>query len=131
MAELLGIPHAAYVCEIRDVSRDKIMVVSDMGDKYLYELELPALLTVTRELNSPRLPTLKDLLRAKRAKVETWTAEDLSDYISVDQLGFQGSRTRVVKVVIPTTEHRKGIILKGEDAVEEIGELLLKEVLRR
>ncbi|RLG07619.1 MAG: electron transfer flavoprotein, beta subunit, partial [Thaumarchaeota archaeon] len=110
---------------------DKITVVSDMGDKYLYELELPALLTVTRELNSPRLPTLKDLLRAKRAKVETWTAEDLSDYISIDQLGFQGSRTRVVKVVIPTTEHRKGIILKGEDAVEEIGELLIKEVLRR
>ena len=131
VAELLGIPHVAYVCEIREISRDKITVVSDMGDKYLYELELPALLTVTRELNSPRLPTLKDLLRAKRAKVETWTAEDLSDYISIDQLGFQGSRTRVVKVVIPTTEHRKGIILKGEDAVEEIGELLIKEVLRR
>lgn len=131
VAELLGIPHAAYVCEIKEVARDRIKVVSDMGDKYLYELELPALLTVTRELNSPRLPTLKDLLRAKRAKIEIWTADDLSDYVSVDQLGFQGSRTRVVKVVIPSTEHRRGIILRGEDAVEKIGRLLLEEVLGR
>ncbi|MEM2189160.1 MAG: electron transfer flavoprotein subunit beta/FixA family protein, partial [Nitrososphaerota archaeon] len=57
VAELLGIPHAAYVCEIREIAHEWIKVVSDMGDKYLYELKLPALLTVTRELNSPRLPT--------------------------------------------------------------------------
>jgi len=102
-----------------------------MGDKYLYELRLPALLTVTRELNSPRLPTLKDLLRAKRAKIEAWTAEDLSEYVPPDRLGFQGSKTRVVKVVIPTTEHRKGLIFRGEDAVEKIANVLLKEVLGR
>ena len=128
VAELLGIPHAAYVCELREVSGDKVVVVSDMGDKYLYELKLPALLTVTRELNSPRLPTLKDLLRAKRAKIEVWTADDLSEYVPVDMLGYQGSRTRVVKVVIPSAEHRKGIIYRGEDAVEKIAEILLSEV---
>jgi len=128
VAELLGIPHAAYVCELREVSEDKVVVVSDMGDKYLYELKLPALLTVTRELNSPRLPTLKDLLRAKRAKIEVWTADDLSEYVPVDMLGYQGSRTRVVKVVIPSAEHRKGIIYRGEDAVEKIAKILLSEV---
>ncbi|MCD6421656.1 MAG: electron transfer flavoprotein, beta subunit, partial [Thaumarchaeota archaeon] len=128
VAELLGIPHAAYVCELREVSEDKVVVVSDMGDKYLYELRLPALLTVTRELNSPRLPTLKDLLRAKRAKIEVWTADDLSEYVPVDMLGYQGSRTRVVKVVIPSAEHRKGIIYRGEDAVEKIAKILLSEV---
>ena len=129
VAELLGIPHAAYVCEIRGVSKDKITVVSDMGDKYLYELRLPALLTVTRELNSPRLPTLKALLRAKRAKIEAWTADDLSEYVSPDRLGFQGSKTRVISVVIPTTKHRKGLIFRGEDAVKKIASLLLKEVM--
>ena len=128
VAELLGIPHAAYVCELREVSEDKVVVVSDMGDKYLYELKLPALLTVTRELNSPRLPTLKDLLRAKRAKIEVWTADDLSEYVPVSMLGYQGSRTRVVKVVIPSAEHRKGIIYRGEDAVEKIAKILLSEV---
>jgi len=128
VAELLGIPHAAYVCELREVSGDRVVVVSDMGDKYLYELKLPALLTVTRELNSPRLPTLKDLLRAKRAKIEVWTADDLSEHVPVDMLGYQGSRTRVVKVVIPSAEHRKGIIYRGEDAVEKIAKILLSEV---
>jgi len=129
VAELLGIPHAAYVCEIRDVSQERVTVVSDMGDKYLYELKLPALLTVTKELNSPRLPTLKDLLRAKRTRVEIWTAEDLSENVSVDKLGFQGSKTRVIKVVIPKSEHRRGIILRGGDAVEKIAEVLLEEGL--
>ena len=128
VAELLGIPHAAYVCELREISRDRVVVVSDMGDKYLYELELPALLTVTRELNTPRLPTLKDLLRAKRAGIEVWTADDLSDYVPANMLGYQGSRTRVVKVVIPSAEHRKGIIYRGEDAVEKIAKILLSEV---
>ena len=102
-------------------------MVSDMGDKYLYELKLPALLTVTKELNSPRLPTLKDLLKARRLPVEIWTAEDLSDYASPSELGYQGSKTRVVKVVIPTTEHRKGIVFRGDDAVEKIVEILLEE----
>ncbi|MEM2846044.1 MAG: electron transfer flavoprotein subunit beta/FixA family protein [Nitrososphaerota archaeon] len=129
VAELLGIPHAAYVCEIREITHEWIKVVSDMGDKYLYELKLPALLTVTRELNSPRLPTLKDLLRAKRSQVEVWTADDLSGYVPLDQLGFQGSKTRVVKVVIPSTEHRRGIMLRGDEAVEKIGMIILSEVL--
>jgi electron transfer flavoprotein beta subunit len=128
VAELLGIPNAAYVCEIREITRDSIRVISDMGDKYLYELKLPALLTVTRELNSPRLPTLKDLLRARKAQVEIWTADHLSEIVPADQLGFQGSKTRVVKVVIPSTEHRRGIILKGDDTVEKIGEVILREV---
>jgi len=60
--------------------------------------------------------------------VEIWTADHLSEIIPVNQLGFQGSKTRVVKVVIPSTEHRKGLILKGDDAVEKIGELILREV---
>jgi len=127
VAELLGIPHAAYVCEIREVAPDRIVVVSDMGDKYLYELSLPALLTVTRELNTPRLPTLKDLLRARKLPVEVWTADDLSEYVPVNMVGYQGSRTRVVKVVIPSTEHRRGVILRGDDAVERIARILLEE----
>lgn len=129
VAEFLGIPHVAYVCEIREITNEWIKVVSDMGDKYLYELKLPALLTVTRELNSPRLPTLKDFLRAKRAQVEIWSADDISEYVPLDQLGLQGSRTRVVKVVIPSTEHRRGIILRGDEAVEKIGRVILSEVL--
>jgi len=51
VAELLGIPHAAYVCEIREIAHEWIKVVSDMGDKYLYELKLPALLTATTSPN--------------------------------------------------------------------------------
>jgi len=124
VAELLDIPHVAYVCEIRDVSAEKVVVVSDMGDKYLYEAKLPALLTVTKELNTPRLPSLKDVLKARKKQIEIWDADSLSEYEGVNKFGIRGSKTLVVKVVIPGTEHRKGAIFKGEDAAEKLFKIL-------
>ncbi|MDW8021440.1 MAG: electron transfer flavoprotein subunit beta/FixA family protein [Nitrososphaerota archaeon] len=124
VAELLNVPHVAYVSEIREVARDKIVVVSDMGDKYLCEVKLPALLTVTRELNAPRLPTLRDVLSARKKRIEIWDADALADYEDPNRFGINGSRTIVVKVVVPGTEKRKGIILRGGDAVEKLFNIL-------
>jgi len=124
VAEVLDIPHVAYVCEIREVADDKITVVSDMGDKYLYEVKLPALLTVTRELNTPRLPTLRDVLKARKKQIEIWDADALAQYEDPDRFGIKGSKTIVMKVVIPGVEHRKGIIFRGEDAAEKLLEVL-------
>lgn len=127
VAELLDVPHVAYVSEIREITRDRIIVVSDMGDKYLYEVDLPALLTVTRELNTPRLPTLKDVLNARKKPIEIWDADALADYEDPSRFGIKGSRTIVVKVVIPGTEHRRGMIFRGGDAVEKLFNVLEEE----
>ncbi|MEM2740521.1 MAG: electron transfer flavoprotein subunit beta/FixA family protein [Candidatus Bathyarchaeia archaeon] len=129
VAEHLGIPHVAYVCEVRESYRDRLVVVSDMGDKFLVEVRFPALITVTKDVNNPRLPSLKDILKARRAKVEVWDADALSGLIDMSRIGLLGSRTQVFKIVIPSEEYRRGIILRGADSVGRLIEALRMEGL--
>ncbi len=128
LAEHLGIPHVAYVSELREVSKDKIFVVCDMEDAYyLVEVRLPALITVTKDINTPRLPSLKAKLRARKAEIEIWSAEDLSGIGDVSRFGISGSPTSVYKVAFPEIGKKGCKILKGESAVEEIIGVLEKE----
>jgi len=96
VAEHLGIPHVAYVDEIKEVSDDRIVVSSKIGRYYYtFALNFPGLITVTKDVNVPRLPKLKDKLRARKAEIEVWNAEDLSEVASVEKFGFPGSPTQV------------------------------------
>ncbi|PUA33148.1 MAG: electron transfer flavoprotein, beta subunit [Zestosphaera tikiterensis] len=131
VAEMLGIPHIAYVTEIREVTKEKLLVVSELGAPYLMELKLPGLITVTKDVNKPRLPTLKDKLKARKAKVEVWSADDLADVADVSRFGFSGSPTQVVKVLVPPMKKRRSQIFKGEDAVDKLIEALEMEGLLR
>lgn len=115
VAEDLDIPHVAYVEEVRDVTKDKIVVTSKIGkDYYLIALKLPGLITVTKDVNVPRLPTLKDKLKSRKAKIEVWSADDLADVVDLNRLGLSGSPTWVVKVYTPSAERRKGMIIRGD-----------------
>lgn len=115
VAEQLDIPHVAYVDEVKDVTKDGIVVKSRMRrDYYLIELRFPGLITVTKDINVPRLPTLRDKLKTRKAKIEAWSAYDLADVAYVNKFGLSGSPTRVVKVYTPSAERRKGMIIRGE-----------------
>lgn len=120
VAEHLNIPHVAYVCEIKSATFDRLLVVSDMGDKYLVEVKLPALITVTKEINTPRFPTLRNALKAKKAPIEIWNADDLAEYGDVSKFGLQGSLTTVFKITFPSEKERKALIFHGEDAIEKL-----------
>jgi len=127
VAEFLGIPHVAYVEEIRDVKKDRILVKSKMGrNYYVIALRFPGLITVTKDANTPRLPTLRDKIRSRRAEVLIWNAESLSDVAEIDRFGISGSPTTVAKVYAPRAEKRRGQIFHGdpEDAAERIVSVL-------
>ena len=129
LAEHLGIPHIAYVSEIRNVSEREIEVVSDFGEAYyLVKLKLPALITVTKDINVPRLPTFKDKMRARKAVIEKWSADKLSDICSINKFGFKGSPTVVHKVIIPKVTGRKGIIFRNGESVERLADIILEVV---
>lgn len=114
VAEHLDIPHIGYVDEIKGVTRNGIIVKSKIGRDYrLMELKFPGLITVTKNVNVPRLPTLRDKLRARRARIETWSADDLADVADADRFGLSGSPTMVVKVYTPPVGGRKGIVIRG------------------
>jgi len=121
LAEHLGLPHMSYVSEIRKVSEGEVLVVVDMGySYYLVELKMPALITVTKDVNKPRLPTLRDKLRARRAKIEVWDADTLSDVADMSRVGYVGSPTAVHKITFPKERGRKAKIFSGSDAIKRL-----------
>ena len=122
IAEHLGIPHVAYVSKIEEVG-EKLVVVCDMeGWHYLVECSFPVLITVTKDVNTPRLPTFRDKIAARRAHVEMWGAEELLSVSDKGRWGVRGSPTRVRKIVLPPEEGRKGRIFRDTDdeTVEEV-----------
>jgi electron transfer flavoprotein beta subunit len=60
VAEFLNIPHISYVRRVDDITEKTIKVQRLMDEGYdVVESSLPVLLTVVKELNEPRLPSLK------------------------------------------------------------------------
>jgi electron transfer flavoprotein beta subunit len=127
VAELLGIPHVAYVSKIKEWRKGAVVVVSDLGENYyVTELELPGLITVTKDVNEPRLPSLRDKLRARKSKIEIWNADDLADVASKDRFGARGSATQVYRITFPSVEGRRGKVLRGQP--DEIARELAEEL---
>jgi electron transfer flavoprotein beta subunit len=78
-----------------------VMVVERMMDEGydVVETTLPCLITVVKEINTPRLPSLKGKMKAKSLKVTPWTAKDIG--ADESKLGLKGSPTQVVRIFPP------------------------------
>ena len=100
VAELLGQPALTYVSAIDelDTSRATITRAIEGGHERI-ETPLPAVLSVIKEINRPRLTTLGGKLRAKKTNIPTYDAEALG--LAEGDIGLKGSPTRVVKVFYP------------------------------
>ena len=64
------------------------------------ESRLPAVLTVVKDINIPRLAAISDVRRAVKMPIPTWGAADLPG-VDPRMLGLEGSPTRVVKIGSP------------------------------
>ena len=75
------------------------------------EMPLPAVITVVKEINEPRLPSIKGMMRAKKAVINVWTADDIG--ADKNQCGLKGSPTQVVKTFVPVHDIQSEMI-EGE-----------------
>ena len=100
LAVHLGWPHASYVRRIPEASETALVVerLTDWGDETL-KVPLPAVLTVLKDLNLPRFPSLVSQMTARRCAVERWGPAEVGG--DPAQFGLAGSPTRVVKVFTP------------------------------
>ncbi len=127
VATHLDIPQATYVRKIEEISREGARVERLLEDgSEVVELPLPALLTVVKEINEPRLPSLRGKMKAKKAEIEKMTQADLG--IPEKELGLTGSPTRVIKVFAP--EKRPGGV-KWEGEAAELAAKLAEELGKR
>ncbi len=124
----LDIPQVTYVKKIEEISQNKAKVERMTEEGYdIVETPLPCLFTVVKEINTPRLPSLKGMMRAKSAKILKWGAEDID--ADPKSIGLEGSPTRVVKIFTPP--QRKGGEMITGDTAEISAKLtgLLKDIV--
>lgn len=99
-AELLGMPVLTYVSGIKELTDVGITVVRAIeGGHETISAPLPAFIIPIKEMNVPRLCTLKGKIRARGTEIPTLTADDLG--LSADKTGLNGSATQVVRVIYP------------------------------
>ncbi len=108
----LNVPQVTYVKKIEKLDKEKATVERMTEEGYdIIETPLPVVFTVVKEINEPRLPSLKGKMRAKKVEIKTLGADDLA--CEEDNIGLDGSPTRVVKVFSPPPREG-GRILEGE-----------------
>jgi electron transfer flavoprotein beta subunit len=123
MAEMLGIPFIAYVSKIEEIKDRYIRVTRAIEEGHeVLETTLPAVITVAKEINTPRLPSLRGIMKSKSHKITTWTNADLA--LDPNSVGLAGSSTQVIKVFFPKRV-TKAEILTG-DVNKQVDTLLEK-----
>ncbi len=123
LAERLDIPYIANTRKVSDCSDSTIRLERMMDDGYdEVEMTTPGLLTVVKEINEPRVPSLKGKMKAKKAEVKVMTAADID--AEVDLLGLKGSTTQVVKVFSPQAKGDREMITGSVD--EQVAKLVQK-----
>lgn len=100
VAEMLGVPYVAWVRKIESVSETSLKVERMMEGGYdIVEMPLPGLITVVKEINTPRMASLKGKMRAKSAKFTILDAATIK--VDKDKCGLKGSPTQVLRSFVP------------------------------
>ncbi len=121
VAENLGISHVTDIRKIEEIKDGRIVVERLLEDGYArIAARLPVVLTVVKEINIPRLPSLKGKLAAKKAEIPVLKAADIG--ADLERLGLNGSPTQVMKIFTPA-KPSEGKKFTGEPA-QTVSELL-------
>jgi electron transfer flavoprotein alpha/beta subunit len=124
VAEFLNIPHISYIRRIEDITQSSIRVQRLMDEGYdVVESTLPVLLTVVKELNEPRFPSLKGKMAAKKAEIKKWGSSDIQ--ADESSIGLKGSPTQVKNIFAPGVKKDRKML---EGTPEEQVDVLIKEL---
>ena len=114
LGSLLGLPVVNAVSSIEP--RDGSVVVERAleNEVEVLEVALPAVVSVTTDINLPRIPQLKDILAAGKKPVTTWTLDEVG--------GLSSACVETVSVKAPGNVERKKVVYESGSA-ENVGEL--------
>jgi electron transfer flavoprotein alpha/beta subunit len=126
----LDFPNVAYVKKVEDVKSNgtgkggTIVVHRMMEDGVdVLEMDLPAVIAVVKEINEPRVPSLKGKMNAKKAEIPKWDAVALGANIAC--VGLKGSPTIVAKSFKPAMK-TGGVVIEGNSPEEKAKNLVNK-----
>ncbi len=112
IAEFLDLPQATYVNEVIDLKPNSIVLSTNYEKHYeIVEINYPCLITVDKDIYTPRLPSYKRGIDFKDYEIKTLSITDLS--INDENVyGLNGSPTQVEKIFSPD-KNKKKIIVEG------------------
>ena len=132
IAMRLGFTQLTYVSKVEDVNPDEGKIAVERlidGGRERVEGMLPVLLTVVKDINVPRQPSILKMKKARNARIPTWGADELN--VDPEKIGQEGSPTRVEKIFSP--EQKSGGEVFEGDADELAGHIvgLLLEMMSK
>ena len=120
LAGLLNVSQITYAHTLT-VEKDKVIGERNLGEKSVtMEASMPVVITVTKEINEPRLPSLMQILGAANKPIHEWSVESLgvSPESMVETIDLQG-----------VSMERKNIVFEdaSDENIEKLVESLMKE----
>ena len=121
IAEKMGLPQVTYVKEF-ELEGDMVTVKRALEDGYeKLRVKLPCVLTAIKELNTPRYMSVPGILRAAKAEIQVWSADDIG--VDKTTVGLKASPTNVFRSFTPKPKG-KGVSVEGDTPREQAGNLL-------
>ncbi|MCK5115098.1 MAG: electron transfer flavoprotein subunit beta/FixA family protein [Candidatus Aegiribacteria sp.] len=125
IAASLDWPQITFVGFVRELNQDSIVAERYVeGGCEVIRSSLPVVITVLKDANTPRLPSLRGKMKSRKIEIPVWGREDLE--LPEDEVGLDGSPTRVVKITTPEILSN-GEIHHGES--EKLAKLLVDSLL--
>lgn len=111
LAALLDLPQITTVRDLEVLDNNRVRATRDLETMLeIIECDLPMVVSVTSELNTPRLPPLTAILKAGRKPVHEWSLADLE--LAPEQVGALAAEIEVLENLAPAQE-RKNVIFEG------------------
>lgn len=118
VAGLLNWPQIGFVKKIDVVEPRRIVAWRTMDNGYdIVESSLPAVCSVVKEINEPRLPSLKGKMKAKKAEIKRMT---------LTELDVDPASPVAIKSISSPPSRPQGEIFKGE--TDEIVDKLIEKL---
>lgn len=130
IAALLKIPLISYVAALEAVDPAakaiKAARLLEQGRESVAS-QLPAVITVVKEIYEPRYPSFIGIRKAAKATIPTWSIADLG--LSAGQVGQAGSQARWPEVSLPPSREAAVEIIEGApaEAAKVLADRLLAE----
>jgi len=115
VAGLLNISQITYAQNVA-VEKDKVVSERNIGDKAVtIESSFPVMITVTKEINEPRLPSLMQILGAANKPINDW---------SLDDVGAGKLEPKIATVDIKGVSMERKNVIYQDDIEESVGKLV-------
>lgn len=124
LAEWLGLPQVTFVKKLESLTETFATVWRMTEDGYdIVQVSLPAVVSVVKEINEPRLPSLKGKMKAKSAPLTVWGKRELG--LQEEKISGASSLTRMSSFYSPPSRS-KGELVEGTTPAEVVDRLIQK-----